>query len=85
MEANSNTSHMAPHKKLNSPKSSDMECSSRESVIAIGTTIPNPPPKFPEEIMHKSNIEEPHANWAASTKISTEMLFGSEIEVIKKE
>ncbi|MBW0506954.1 hypothetical protein O181_046669 [Austropuccinia psidii MF-1] len=35
--------------------------------------------------MHKSNIEAPHAHWASSTEISTEVLFGSEIEVITKE
>ena len=35
--------------------------------------------------MHESNIEAPHAHWASSTEISTEVLFGAEIEVITKE
>ncbi|MBW0478476.1 hypothetical protein O181_018191 [Austropuccinia psidii MF-1] len=30
-------------------------------------------------------MEAPHAHWASSTKISTEVLFGAEIEVITKE
>ncbi|MBW0512033.1 hypothetical protein O181_051748 [Austropuccinia psidii MF-1] len=86
MEANTtNTSDMGRQKQFNSPESSDMECSSSESIIAIGTAIPNPPPECPEEIMNKSNIEAPHAHWASSTKISTEVLFGAEIEVITKE
>ncbi|MBW0571415.1 hypothetical protein O181_111130 [Austropuccinia psidii MF-1] len=76
---------MGPQKQFNSPKSSDMECSSSESIISISTAIPNPPPELPEEIMHESNIEAPHAHWASSTKISTEVLFGAEIEVITKE
>ncbi|MBW0579074.1 hypothetical protein O181_118789 [Austropuccinia psidii MF-1] len=35
--------------------------------------------------MHESNIEAPHAHWASSTQISTEVLFGAEIELITKE
>ncbi|MBW0561087.1 hypothetical protein O181_100802 [Austropuccinia psidii MF-1] len=86
MDANTtNTSDMGPKKQFNSPESSDMECSSSESIIAISTSIPNPPPEFPEEIIHKSNIEAPHAHWAFSTKISTEVLLGAQIEVITKE
>ncbi|MBW0557987.1 hypothetical protein O181_097702 [Austropuccinia psidii MF-1] len=86
MDANTtNTSDMGPQKRFNSAKYSDMECSSSESIIAISTAIPNLPPELPEEIMHKSNIEAPHSHWASSTKISTEVLFGAEIEVITKE
>ncbi|MBW0539549.1 hypothetical protein O181_079264 [Austropuccinia psidii MF-1] len=48
METNSNTSHMGPPKEFNSPKSSDMVCSSSESIIAISTALPNPPPELPE-------------------------------------
>ncbi|MBW0525986.1 hypothetical protein O181_065701 [Austropuccinia psidii MF-1] len=80
-----NTSDMGPQKQLNSPESSDMGCSSSESIIAISTAIPNPPPEFPEEIMHESSMEASHAHWASSTKISTEVIFGSEIEVITME
>ncbi|MBW0494627.1 hypothetical protein O181_034342 [Austropuccinia psidii MF-1] len=76
---------MGPQKKYNLPKSSDMEFSSSESISAISTAIPNPPPSLPEEIMHKRNIEAPHSHWASSTKISTEALFGAEIPVIKME
>ncbi|MBW0519314.1 hypothetical protein O181_059029 [Austropuccinia psidii MF-1] len=85
METNSNTSDMGPHKEFNSPKSSDMEFSSSESIIAISTAIPNPPQQLQREIMHESNTEAPNAHWASSTKISTEVLFGAEIEVITKE
>ncbi|MBW0483734.1 hypothetical protein O181_023449 [Austropuccinia psidii MF-1] len=85
MKANSNTSDMGPQKKLNSPKYSDIKCSSSESIIPISTAIPNPPPELPEETMHKRNLEESHAHWASSTKISTEVPFGVEIEVITKE
>ncbi|MBW0534234.1 hypothetical protein O181_073949 [Austropuccinia psidii MF-1] len=85
MDTNSNTSYMGPQKEFNSPKSSDMECSSSESIIAISTAIQNPPPELLGEVMHKSNIEAPHAHWASSTKISTEVIFGAEIEVIAKE
>ncbi|MBW0507610.1 hypothetical protein O181_047325 [Austropuccinia psidii MF-1] len=86
MDANTtNTSDMGPQKKFDSLKSSDMEFSSSESIIAISAAIPNPPPELPEEIMHKSNIEAPHDHWASSTKISTEVRFGAEMEVITKE
>ncbi|MBW0553439.1 hypothetical protein O181_093154, partial [Austropuccinia psidii MF-1] len=86
MEANTtNTSDMGPQKQYNSPKSSDMDCSSSESIIANSTAIPNPPPELPEEIIHESNIEAPHSHWASSTEISTEVLFGAEIVVITKE
>ncbi|MBW0478249.1 hypothetical protein O181_017964 [Austropuccinia psidii MF-1] len=30
-------------------------------------------------------MEAPHSHWASSSKISTEVLFGAEIEVISKE
>ncbi|MBW0569772.1 hypothetical protein O181_109487, partial [Austropuccinia psidii MF-1] len=86
MDANTtNTSDMGPQTQINSPESSDMECSSSESIIAISTAITNRPPELPEEIMHESNIEAPHPHWASSTEISTEVLFGAEIEVITKE
>ncbi|MBW0540354.1 hypothetical protein O181_080069 [Austropuccinia psidii MF-1] len=78
MDANTtDTSDMGPQKPLYSPESSDMECSSSESIIFISTAIPNPPPELPEEA--------PHAHWASSMEISTEVLFGAEIEVITKE
>ncbi|MBW0501107.1 hypothetical protein O181_040822 [Austropuccinia psidii MF-1] len=76
---------MGPHKQFNSPRSSDMGFSSSESIIAISIAIPNPPPELPEERMHESNIEAPQDHWASSTKISTEVLFGAEIELITKE
>ncbi|MBW0515709.1 hypothetical protein O181_055424 [Austropuccinia psidii MF-1] len=77
MEANSNTSDMGLCKKFNSPKSSHMEYSSSESIISISSAILNTTSSFPEEA--------PHAHWAYSIKISTELFFGAEIEVITKE
>ncbi|MBW0562940.1 hypothetical protein O181_102655 [Austropuccinia psidii MF-1] len=49
MDANTtNTSDMGPQNQFNSTESSDMECSSSESIIAISTAIPNAPPELPE-------------------------------------
>ncbi|MBW0521028.1 hypothetical protein O181_060743 [Austropuccinia psidii MF-1] len=39
---------MGPQKELNSPKSSDREGSSGESIISISTALLNPPPEFLE-------------------------------------
>ncbi|MBW0563728.1 hypothetical protein O181_103443 [Austropuccinia psidii MF-1] len=57
MDANTtNTSDMGPQKQFNSPESSDMECSSSESIIAISTAIPNPPPELPEGMFFEWNL-----------------------------
>ncbi|MBW0474901.1 hypothetical protein O181_014616 [Austropuccinia psidii MF-1] len=55
MNTNSKAYDMGPHKKFTSPESSDVECSSSESIIAINTAISNPPPNLPEGIFFECN------------------------------
>ncbi|MBW0550779.1 hypothetical protein O181_090494 [Austropuccinia psidii MF-1] len=72
MDTNSNTSDMGPHKQLNSPKFSDIECSSSESIIAISTAILNPPPEFPEGVESGKTLPpESHVKSGKMTNISS--------------
>ncbi|MBW0585410.1 hypothetical protein O181_125125 [Austropuccinia psidii MF-1] len=77
MDANTtNTSDMGPQKQFNSPKSSDMECSSSESIIAISTAIPNPPPELPEGVKLGNTLPpKSHVKIGTMTNISSKRKF----------
>ncbi|MBW0544560.1 hypothetical protein O181_084275 [Austropuccinia psidii MF-1] len=76
MESNSSTSDMGPQKEFNSPKSSDMECSSSESIIAISTDIPNPPSELPEGIESGNTLPtKSHVKIGTMQNISSKRKF----------
>ncbi|MBW0481417.1 hypothetical protein O181_021132 [Austropuccinia psidii MF-1] len=76
MDANSNTSDMAPHKQFNSPKVSVIECSSSESIMAISTAVPNPPPEFSEGVKSGNTLPpESDVEIETMTNISSKRKF----------
>ncbi|MBW0468224.1 hypothetical protein O181_007939 [Austropuccinia psidii MF-1] len=76
MDTNSNTSDMVPQKQFNSPKSSDMECSSSESIIASSTAMSNPPQEFPEGVKCGNTLPpESHVKIGTITNISSKTRF----------
>ncbi|MBW0515144.1 hypothetical protein O181_054859 [Austropuccinia psidii MF-1] len=76
MDANSKTSDMGPHKQFNSPKFSVIECSSSESIMAISTAIPNPPPESPEGVKSGNKLPpESDGEIGTMTNISSKRKF----------